>query len=261
MRKSKLSPKDIEICKRFLAAREMLGRSQSDVASQLSLKHTTLQNYERCRTPLRFEVALRFCRQFIVSEEWLATGKYAACWAAAPLYGVKPGPGKEHFEKLIFRRQCVDLLSEPATLHVRPGTLFGDAYEILSAHYRRLVAEHFFLPRIVVTDSDIPELGVNFLTVVNERFIAMLANESPRRDLPRSAGWRRYTRFACFASQTIFRRMMMFPLSARDMDSEDMNWLRYISTDQAAKIPFIGEEQGHKSLAPRRTELATESKN
>ena len=63
------------IAKRLRDAREMLGQTQASVALQIGLGAGTLLNYEHCRTPLRFNVALRFCRQFIVSEEWLATGK------------------------------------------------------------------------------------------------------------------------------------------------------------------------------------------
>jgi len=177
VRQTRLSDQDISICKRLKEARERLGRAQEDVARQLNMQRTTLQNYEHCRTPLRFETALRFCRQFIVSEEWLATGKYAACWAAAPRHGVKAGTGKEDLEKFIFRRQCVDLLSEPASLHIPSGTLFREAYDsMLAPHYARLVNDFFYYPRIVLTDSDIPEIAINFLAAVNERFIVLLQN-------------------------------------------------------------------------------------
>lgn len=224
-----------------------MGRTQADVAQQLNIQRTTLQNYEHCRTPLKFETALRFCRQFIISEEWLATGKYAACWAAAPRHNVKSGPGKEHIEIKIFRRQCVDLLSEPAALHIRPGSLFADAYDdVLAAHYRRLVNEFFFHPRVVMTDSDISQLAINFLAAINERFILLLEDAANRRKLIFTAGWRRYTRHVFFASDVIFKRMMEVPFSAKAMEAEDMNWLRYISTEQAATIPFIGEEKETK---------------
>ncbi len=92
MRKTKLSKRELEICERLRQARELCELNQAGCARQLGIERSTLLNYEQCRTPVRFGIALRFCRQFIFSEEWLATGRFDACHAVAPSHGVKLVP-------------------------------------------------------------------------------------------------------------------------------------------------------------------------
>ena len=64
----------VEIADRFKQAREALGVTQGDFASQLSITRERLASYEDCRVPLRCDIALRACRHFFISEFWLATG-------------------------------------------------------------------------------------------------------------------------------------------------------------------------------------------
>jgi hypothetical protein len=75
------------------------------VASQLGITRDRLASYEAERAPLRFEVAARFCRQFIISERWLATGK---------------GP----IQQLLLLNQTQEFSKVP------PGALFSDAYDL-----------------------------------------------------------------------------------------------------------------------------------
>lgn len=243
MRKTKLSKRDVEICLRLRDAREHLGISQEKCARQIGLERSTLLNYEHCRTPLRFEIALRFCRQFIVSEEWLATGRHDACHAEGPRHGMAVGSGLEmaSFDKLIFFRQCVDLLSDPRSLHIAPGTLFGEAYDkTLALEYARLVHDFYYLPRIVLSDSDNAELVCNLLNALNERFMVMLGNEALRRGQKQNSAWRVYARCMLESADLVFRKMMRFPLDPQRLN--DLGWLRYCITDPNAIIPFMRDE-------------------
>jgi DNA-binding transcriptional regulator YiaG len=241
MRKSKLSERNIQICQRLRIAREHLEISQAGCARQIGLERSTLLNYEHCRTPLRFEVALRFCRQFIISEEWLATGLHDACHKEAPLHGIPAGQGMATMDKFIFFRQCVDLLSEPKSLHIAPGTLFGEAYDsMLAPEYARLVHSFFYLPRIVLSDSDNPELISNLLTALNERFLMLLGNEALRRSQKQSSAWRVYARCMLESADLVFRKMMKFQLDLAHLNQ--LGWLRYCVTDPDATIGFLEDQ-------------------
>ena len=240
MRQTKLSQRDLDICLRLAEARETLGFTQKECARQIGLERSTFLNYEHCRTPLRFEIALRFCRQFIVSEEWLATGRHDAGHDIARREGIHLGPGLRDFDRKVLFRQCVDLLSEPVSLHIAPGTLFSVAYDrVLKDRYRELVSQYFHLPRICLSDADRPELAINLLSAINERFIVILSNEALRRGSNPSAAWRVYTRCLFECSDLAFRKMMGFRLKPADLASLD--WLRAAISDPDYMIPFIGE--------------------
>jgi len=49
--------------------------TQQEFASEVEIKRARLASYEECRAPVRFDIALAICRQFLISEKWLATGK------------------------------------------------------------------------------------------------------------------------------------------------------------------------------------------
>src|SRR4051794_16855259 len=83
-----LPKRESEICSRLRAARESLSVSQEEFARQVGITRQRLASYEEMRAPLRADLALRICRQFILSEHWLATGEGGM-------------------------RQCLDLISEP----------------------------------------------------------------------------------------------------------------------------------------------------
>jgi transcriptional regulator with XRE-family HTH domain len=250
MRKTELSKRDTEICLRLAEARERLGKTQKECASQIGLERSTFLNYEYCRTPLRFEIALRFCRQFIISEEWLATGRFDAAHEQARRLGILRGAGTKQFDDIVLFRQCVDLLSEPAVLHLPPGALYSAVYDsTLGKLYRALISEFFHLPRICLSDADNPKLAVNLLTALNERFIALLSNEALRRKAKPSDAWRVYTRSMLECSDLVFRRMMRFKPHPEDTASR--KWLAWIASDPNAVIPFIGEDEDQRKAEHR----------
>ena len=257
VRKTKLPKREVEICSRLREAREELELTQAACARQIGLERTTLLNYEHCRTPVRFEVALRFCRQFIVSEEWLATGRFDAVYEKARQQGGKPGFGRDslsrELNRKIFFRQCVDLLSEPVTLHIPTGILFSEAYDkVLAAAYRDLVSKFYPNFRICLTDADKSELAVNLLNAINDRFICLLSSEALRRGNKESDAWRVYTREVFTSSYLIFKKMMRYKLAPDELDS--VAWLRNALSDASAGIPFIGETP--ETQRPKSPQLA-----
>jgi transcriptional regulator with XRE-family HTH domain len=255
VRKLKLQKSEVEICSRLRFAREeVLKITQAACAEQIGLDRSTLANYETARTPLRHEIALRFCRQFIISEEWLATGRHDACHAEAPRHGIVVGPGIEKMDEIIFLRQSMDLLSEPSALHIAPGTLFGTAYdENLAADYSRLVREFFYLPRIVLSDSDNPQLVGNLLNAINMRFICLLENEAVRRGQKGSSAWRVFARCLLESADLVFRKMMRFKLDSAHLNN--LGWLRYCVTDADATIELLGDRSSIAPLEPPKNDL------
>jgi len=247
-----LSQREKAICSRLREAREWLEKSQQACARQIGLDRATFVNYEVGRTPLRFEVALRFCRQMIVSEEWLATGRFEASWNSATQHRIKRGNPEEEraFEAKILRRQCVDLLSEPEALHIPPGTLFSDAYDKhLAPRFAQLVTQFFFRPRICLTQADHPEIALNLLTALNERYFHMLANEAARLKGNYSDLWRGFTRCQYEAGDLIFRKFMGFPSNSAQLASLD--WLRYATTEPGATLgPLHGQVEPAPSPPP-----------
>ena len=250
MRKTELSKRDTEICLRLAAARERLGVTQKECARQIGLERSTFLNYEHCRTPLRFEIALRFCRQFIISEEWLATGRFDAAHEQAKREGIPLGSGIKFFNETVLFRQCVDLLSEPAVLHLPPGALYSVVYDsTLGSLYRELVSEFFHLPRICFSDADNPELAINLLTALNRRFVLLLSNEALRRHAKPSAAWRVYTRYMLECGDLVWRRMMRFKPHPEDV--AHLKRLARIASDPNAVIPFIGERDDQREVDHR----------
>lgn len=258
MRKNPLPQREKAICARLREAREELGKSQQACAEQIGLDRATFVNYEVGRTPLRFEVALRFCRQMIVSEEWLATGKFEASWSSASLHGVSKGTRAEaaKFERMILRRQCVDLRSDPLALHIPTGTLFSEAYDkYLAARFSKLVRDFFFYPRIVLSEADQPEIALNLLTALNERFFLLLANESARVGGDFSLAWRHFARCQFEVGNLIFLKFTGTRMKPEQLDALD--WLRYIASDPDAKI---GPLQVHEPARQARQPLPAEDK-
>lgn len=240
MRKSKLSGRDDEIRSRLREARVRLGFDQAECARQIGLKRSTLLNYELGLTPLRFEVALRFCRQFIVSEEWLATGRCEACHKASPDISINRKTDTPDIDRKIFFRQTMDLLSEPASLHLPNGMSFAEAYDTVLRHdYARIVQANYFLPRIVFSNSDSPELACNLLNAINERFIILLNNEALRRGQKPQSAWRVYAACMLESGDLIFRKMMRFKLDSKSMAR--LSWLRNCTCDPDSTIPFLDE--------------------
>ena len=203
--KPRLPDEELQICERLGVARSWIAKTtQGEAATQIGLERSTLANYESGRTPLRFDVALRFCRQFIVSEEWLATGKHEGCHLAALKRGIPLGEGTDEIDEKMFRRQCLDLAFEPAYRQIPPGTLLSVAFrKYLAQEYVRLMGEFFHLPRIVVTDYDNHELSLNLLNAINERFIFLWKTRlrgADKSQVPPGG----YTRGVCWTPRTSF---------------------------------------------------------
>lgn len=180
MRKTPLPKREREICARFKQARIDYGGTQEKVASIIAIERTTLANYERAVTPLRWDVALRFCRSIIVSEEWLATGHCEAARRAAIAQGFPASTDWRLFETF-FKRLSMDLLSEPECAHFPRVLLFSDVYDNrLADRYASLALKNFYAPRILLTDADPPRLASALLDVDLHKWFTTLNRNAQR---------------------------------------------------------------------------------
>lgn len=239
MRKTNLSELDKAIGERLRKAREeYLQITQSACARQLGLDRSTLANYEACRTPLRFEVALSFCRNFIISEEWLATGKFDAYHQALLANGQEAMDAKTTalHDDIFSIRQCVDLWSEAISRHIRPGTPFSDAYErVLGQRYAEIALKNPYSPRVLLSEADETSTALNYIQALLERDFQILTVESIRRKIEASTLWRVYSFCICNVSGLIGKRLCGVPLAAEYMAK--FEWLRAILTDPTITLP------------------------
>jgi transcriptional regulator with XRE-family HTH domain len=181
MKKIRLPRREREICGRLRSARDWLGLSQLACADQMAIERGSLANYESGRTSLKHEIALRFCHQMIVSEEWLATGKVDSMRAEASRHNVKL-TGNDPALDEIFGRQCMDLITEPICRRIPANLLFGEAFDqYLAPRYRELAREFFYVPRIIYSESDPTSRNLNIIQSYSERWLLLLGNEALRR--------------------------------------------------------------------------------
>lgn len=124
MKKPVLSPEELGVARRLREARNHLNLSQGDVARQLGITRERLASYEDGRTPIRFDIALRFCWHFVFSEEWLALGEKEIIARMD-----KQAPGSRHVWIPTWARWCMSLLVDPVFHKIKPGTLFVEAYK------------------------------------------------------------------------------------------------------------------------------------
>jgi len=203
--KTKLVKREAQICARLKAARERLKITQEACAAELGIERSTLSNYEYAKTPVRFDVALRFCRQMVVSEEWLATGKFGAMRVAAKLRGVNPSPKWDSSFEPIFFRHCLDLAAEKEFHSIPPGSLFSAAYDhYLAPVYQKLAAEFYYWPRIVLSNIDERELGATLMKAHLERFLMLVGNEALGQKRAPWDAQRQYIRAVFEASTVLF---------------------------------------------------------
>jgi len=99
----KLTARDADIGRRLKEARERLNYTQEAFAKQVGIAKKRLASYEEKRVALRYDLGLRICRQFFISEKWLATG--SGDW-----------------------RRLMDLSSEPAVNRVELDSSYSDAW-------------------------------------------------------------------------------------------------------------------------------------
>ena len=227
MKKTKLPSSEVEICTRLREAREFLGITQEKCSSQLGIERTTLASYEYLKAPLRYEIALRFCRQLVISEEWLATGKTKAMEAAVIQQGLPDG-GDWSSLKTIFIRQCMDLLAEPIVHEVPPGMLFSEAYEkFFSPIYAELSKEFCYAPRLILSSHPEPELGFNLIGAYLERWLKMISNESLRLKQDSWKNQRSFLRAIIQTDGLIFKRYM--GLKTPEVKRGDFDFLRTVA--------------------------------
>jgi transcriptional regulator with XRE-family HTH domain len=235
--KSQLPKREAEICARLRAARERLALTQDACAAALGIERSTLSNYEYGKTPVRFDVALRFCRQLIVSEEWLATGSFAAMRAAAELRGQSPAADWESSLEPILFRQCMDLAAEKEYHNIPPGTLFSRAYDNnLAPVYARLAAEFYYWPRIVLSNVNEQELGATLLKAHLERYMMLLANEAGSKGRHRWEIQRQFIRAVFDAATVIFS-------SYRDTGLNDAVLQQLLQQFAASAKSAVGSEE------------------
>jgi DNA-binding XRE family transcriptional regulator len=239
-----ISEAEKEICGRLKELRGKLGLTEIAAAAAVGISKHLWHNYEVRRAPLRCDVALRICRELIVSEEWLATGRFDALEAIA-------GKGKEMSE--IYFRQCLDLRAEPEFLQLPPGTLFSDAYtNVLSAKYGELTRAFHRLPRLVLTDSDSDGLLVRYLTVVEERFFLMLRNESRRLKKEESLVCRQFLRCQIDFGTVLFKRFIGLPTP--EIVGNRFDYLRALIGDAKHPLGALhGASEGQQSGDARPT--------
>jgi transcriptional regulator with XRE-family HTH domain len=181
-----LPDRELEIVARLKEAREFLRFTQKEFAEEIGITRQRLASYEEGRAPLRWEIALRACRRFFISEFWLAYGHIQ-------IFSVK-GDQKEiplRAEGLWGSdkfsagspRGMVSLAIQPIVQTLRPGMLFSKAFDqYLLAAFRELwMSRHRaagpFLP------SDSIKYIAYALTCIIENGLLRMPLEARRRFL------------------------------------------------------------------------------
>jgi transcriptional regulator with XRE-family HTH domain len=158
-----------EIAVRLCRVREALKLSQTQFAYQLLITRERLATYEDGRTPLRGDVGIRLCRQFFVSEFWLATGSVDEKSQQAGI--------KANFTQLE-ARLTMALAAERVALTVSPGGYFGYSFNrFLRFSYLELAEKQGNFPRIVFLPNDGPEYLQNALACAVEFWKAGLSDD------------------------------------------------------------------------------------
>jgi transcriptional regulator with XRE-family HTH domain len=240
MRKSLLSDREAGICQRLRDARNRLGLTQESCAAQIGIERTTLANYEYKKAPLRAEAGIRFCRNLVVNEEWLATGAFKLTARVAKANGIPKPPAPEDPLWNIFFRHTVDLLAEPARNTLRIGALYSEAFDQMAGRYAQLISEHFHNPRIVASDNEPPWVTRNLFDAYWVRWEAILQNEAIRLKANPSLAVRSFGRTLIQTGQILFKRYMGF--DTPEIQKDTYTYLRVIATD--TKTP-LGPLHGH----------------
>jgi transcriptional regulator with XRE-family HTH domain len=145
--------REVQICRRLREVRELLRLTQKEFAAEVGIKPERLASYEQGRAPLRFDLALRICRQFIISEKWLATGKGD-------------------------RRLGMDLTGEGAALHVPADASFGKAYDDYLVHpYEAIYQQQGDKLRINLKPADRETYYRNLLLMLLDKWRSRLTSE------------------------------------------------------------------------------------
>jgi transcriptional regulator with XRE-family HTH domain len=214
--KSKLPPREAEISQRLAEARRALELDQAGAARKTGIPKSTIASYELGAAPLKAKTALIICQRLILSEEWLATGRYAIAERASKELGIPNASGMDR----IYRRQSMDLISSPEGESLPNSMLFSEAFDKVLAplYYERLKA-NFFAPGVGQaswSETNI-ELGFDVTKVLVERFIWMLQNEAIRRNCSPEAAAAIYFGFLMRIGIFGFRKCMGWPTAAESV--------------------------------------------
>ena len=206
----------------------MLGLSQSAVAEQIGVTRARILIHDYQRSPLKADLALRFCRQFIISEEWLATGTHTDLLTALNKAGVIEIGADVSEASSFWRRHCLDLHSEPEALDIPPGMYFGEAFDSFLKEKNFLLAQKFsFTPRVVFRDSDGPELVGNFFNALFQLWLSALSSEARRLELNEGFARRSFLRVVFQTTHVLFKRYMNAPTP--EIEGHSYNFLRAIA--------------------------------
>ncbi len=243
MRKKPLPKREIEACHRLRRMREeFVGMTQEACASRLGITRTALVNYELARTPIPVEVGLRFCRHYIISEEWLATGKFVSMFKAAKM----ASSGDDIIK--IFARQCMDLLSDPVCKTIPQGMRFTEAYDtFLAPRYAEIAQTFTHHPRIVFSEVDGPELMANYLNAMLDRWLLMLGNAAISKRKRQAEVQAVFVRAMTTIGDHLFRRFAGWEPDAETL--RKLSWLRESLENPAIKLGPLHEENRPKESA------------
>jgi transcriptional regulator with XRE-family HTH domain len=178
--KRKLPEREFQIALRLREARQFLRLTQKEFGAQIAVGRERIASYEEARVPLRWEIALKLCRQFFISERWLATG--AITNRRAERRTCHPfGHGYPRF--------TASLATNPLVRHLQPGRPFSEIYDTkLAQEYSDLTNRVWHSPVAEVLESDDFEYIQNALDCViqswknslpdylGKRFLLLLMN-------------------------------------------------------------------------------------
>jgi transcriptional regulator with XRE-family HTH domain len=150
---------EADVGRRLKDARERLALTQQAFADQLGITKKRLASYEELRVGLRYDLALRICRQFIISEKWLATGK--GNW-----------------------RALMDLSSDPVVNRVAIDEPFRRAYTThLSSVYEQLCSRNNGQIQIRLNEGENEHFIVNLFLYFLDYWVSSLRREDRARFL------------------------------------------------------------------------------
>jgi transcriptional regulator with XRE-family HTH domain len=212
--RSPLSARETEIAGRLIEARRLLGLDQAEAARKVGIPKSTLASYELCISPLRTEIALRICLNLIISEEWLATGRFKLAERVGREKGLSNSTGMEK----IYLRQCMDLLHSPEAVQLEKGKLFSEGFdEVLAGIYAERIKAYFYvigIPHSSWDETNI-ELGFDINAVLIERFILLVQNEALRRKCTPQHAAATYLGFLMRMTILGFNKCMEHPMNAQ----------------------------------------------
>lgn len=131
-----------KVCQRLKEARETLRFTQEEFADETGIKRQRLASYEEGRAPVRFDIALRICHQFLISEKWLALGT-----------------GHPRF--------LMDLAAEKESAQIPTDLPFGAAFDqFLAPAYERVSKESGFVIRPIQRPGDGAAFHKNYFALL-----------------------------------------------------------------------------------------------